>query len=154
MAEAQRIAKLLKHGYDGTPWYGTALRKMLADITAEQAAARPIAGAHTIWQEVLHAITWRQVACRLLRGEAVPNVSDEENWPEPRGSDEAAWQRTLEELAETQRELESALDGLTDAQLEEKACDKPFKIYVLLHGIIHHDAYHAGQIAILKNLLR
>jgi uncharacterized damage-inducible protein DinB len=154
MAEVQRIAKLLKHGYDGTPWYGIALRKMLADVTAEQASARPIPGAHSIWQEVLHAIAWRHVTCRLLRGEAVPNVSDEENWPEPQNCDDAAWQQTLDDLGETQRDLQAAIDGLTDAQLQEKACGKPFSIYVLLHGIIHHDAYHAGQIAMLKNQLR
>ncbi len=41
MSEVRRISQLLKHGYDGQPWYGTAFCKLLADVTAEQAAARP-----------------------------------------------------------------------------------------------------------------
>jgi len=155
MSEVRRIALLLKHGYDGQPWYGTALGKLLAGVTAQQAAARPIAGAHNIWQEVLHAIAWRQVACRLLRGETVAELSDRENWPDPPGGDAAAWQKTLAELARTQHDLLAALEGLTDDRLQEKASyGKPFSIYVLLHGIIHHDAYHAGQIALLRNLSR
>jgi uncharacterized damage-inducible protein DinB len=151
MSEVHRISNLLKHGYDGQPWYGTALSKLLADVTAEQAAAHPIPGGHSIWQEVRHVIAWRQVTCRLLEGEAVAGVSDEDNWPEPQKTDAAAWQHTLDELAKTQAALVAALDRLSDVRLEEKPAGKPFKLYVLLHGIIHHDAYHAGQIAILRN---
>jgi hypothetical protein len=71
MTEVNRIGLLLKHGYDGEPWYGTALSKLLANVTAAQAAAHPIAGAHSIWQEVLHLIKDRRVSCRLLQGETV-----------------------------------------------------------------------------------
>lgn len=154
--EVGRIAQLLKHGYDGQPWYGTALCKLLAEVTAERASAPPMAGAHNIWQEVLHSMAWRQVACRLLRGETVAELSDGENWPEPRCCDEAAWQETLGELARTQHDLAAALDGLADDRLQEKVsyAGKSFSLYVLLHGIIHHDAYHAGQIALLRNLGR
>lgn len=152
MSEVQRISRLLKHGYDDTPWYGTAFCKLLADVTPEQAAAKPFPGAHSIWQEVLHAIAWRKFGLRLLKGESASKLSDEENWPEPRGSDAAAWKQTLDELARTQSDLQAALAELTDERLQEKAPDQPFSLYVLLHGIIHHDAYHAGQIALLRNL--
>jgi uncharacterized damage-inducible protein DinB len=152
MSEVQRISRLLKHGYDGQPWYGTPFCKLLADVKPEQAAARPFPTAHTIWQEVLHAIAWRKFGLRLLKGEAVSGLSDEENWPEPRGSDAAAWKQTLDDFAQTQTDLQAALAELTDERLQEKPADKPFSIYVLLHGIIHHDAYHAGQIALLRKL--
>jgi uncharacterized damage-inducible protein DinB len=161
MTEVNRIGLLLKHGYDGEPWYGTALSKLLANVTAAQAAAHPIAGAHSIWQEVLHLITDRRVSCRLLQGETVAAISEEENWPEPASHDPAAhdpaahdpaaWQQTLGELARTQTALLAALDRLADDRLEENAPEKPYSLYVLLHGIIHHDAYHAGQIALLRN---
>jgi uncharacterized damage-inducible protein DinB len=152
MTEVHRIALLLKHGCDGQPWYGKALCKLLADVTPERAAARPVAGLHSIWQEVLHVIAWRQVVGRLLEGETVAELSDEKNWPDPSAVDAAAWRQTLDELNETQRALESALDSLSDDRLREKARGQPYSLYVALHGIIHHDAYHAGQIAILRNL--
>lgn len=151
MSEVQRISRFLKHAYDGQPWYGTAFCKLLADVTPEQAAAKPFAGGHSIWQEVQHAIAWRKVALRMLRGESVSGLSDEENWPEQPSADATEWKKTLDDLAQTQTDLLAALAELSDERLQEKAPDKPFSIYVLLHGIIHHDAYHAGQIALLRN---
>ncbi|HET6323917.1 MAG TPA: DinB family protein [Planctomycetaceae bacterium] len=149
-SEISRIVKLSRHTFDGTPWYGTALCKLLTDVSAEAAAAHPIPGTHSIWQEVLHAITWRQVAIRLLNGEQVADVSEEQNWPQGPAPSAAAWRQTLDELAQTQVSLEAAAGNLTDERLSEKAPGKPFSFYVLLHGIIQHDAYHAGQIALLK----
>ncbi len=153
MSETTRIAQLLKHSYDGQPWYGTPLRKLLGDVTAERAAAQPIAGAHSIWQEVRHVIGWRQFACRLLSGDEAAELTDAENWPIPAESDSgpAAWQQALDALAQTQDELQGAIARLTDEQLREKARGKPYNMYVLLHGILQHDAYHAGQIALLRN---
>jgi uncharacterized damage-inducible protein DinB len=152
MSEVQRISRLLKHGYDGQPWYGKAFCKLLEEVTAEQAAAKPFPQAHSIWQQVLHAIAWRKFALRLLRGESVSGLSDDENWPEPSMRDAAAWKATLDEFAQTQSELQAALADLTDERLADKAADKPFTVYRLLHGVIHHDAYHAGQIALLRKL--
>ena len=149
--ELGRIAQLLRHAYDGSPWYGTALRKLLSGVSAETASAKPIAGAHTIQQEVLHVIAWRKFATRLFRGESVTGLSDDENWPKPAECDAAAWLQTLEDLAQTQDALESAIAGLTDDRLSEKAPGQKFSFYVLLHGVIQHDAYHAGQIALIRN---
>jgi uncharacterized damage-inducible protein DinB len=155
MTEVQRIASLLKHGYDGTPWYGTPLRKQLGDVTAQQAAGRPIPRAHTIWQVVLHVIAWRQVAVRLLAGETADDLSNDTNWPEPpTTAGNAAWEETLDTLARTQGELTAALEQMSDDRLREKAPGKRYSLYALLHGIIHHDAYHAGQIALLRNQTR
>jgi uncharacterized damage-inducible protein DinB len=149
--EVRRIALLSRHALDGEPWYGLAVCKLLAGVTAEKAAAHPIPGAHSIWQEVLHAITWRQVTIRLLNGEKEGAVTEEENWPKQPETSAAAWQKTLDDLMSTQAPLEAALMALTDERLSEKAPEKPFNFYVLVHGIIQHDAYHAGQIAMLKN---
>jgi uncharacterized damage-inducible protein DinB len=149
--EVGRMIRLSRHAYDGQPWYGTSLCKLLADVTAQRAAANPIPGAHSIWQEVLHAITWRNVTVGLLSGVEEPPVSEDQNWPKPTDTSPAAWQKTLEELAGTQTRLEVALGALTDERLSEKAPGKDFKLWVLIHGIIQHDVYHAGQIALLKN---
>lgn len=150
--EVSRIAKLSRHALNGEPWYGLALCKLLEGVTAEKAAAQPIPGAHSIWQEVLHATTWRKVAIRLLNGETVAPVTLEENWPAlPSKPSPADWQQALDELVGTQAPFEAALLALTDERLSEKTPEKPFSFYVLVHGVIQHDAYHAGQIAMLKS---
>ncbi len=150
--EVSRIALLSQEAFDGEPWYGTSLCKLLEGVTAERAAAHPIPGAHSIWEEVLHAITWRTVVIRRLSGETVAPVTFEENWPKvPDSPSAAAWQKTLDELARTQGHLDAAIVALTDSRLPEKAPENPRSYYELAHGIIQHDAYHAGQIALLKN---
>ncbi len=151
MSEINRVTRLLEHAYDGRPWYGTPLHKLLADIEAERAAAHPVVGAHGIWEEVLHVIAWRKVAARLIRGEPADDLSDAENWPAPPKASASAWQQTLDDLARTQQDLISGLSRLTDDRLHDKAPGKPYSLYVLLHGVIQHDVYHAGQIALLKN---
>jgi uncharacterized damage-inducible protein DinB len=152
--EVSRIALLSQQTFDGEPWYGLALCKLLAGVTAEQAAAHPIPGAHSIWQEVLHAMTWRNVAIRLLNGEKVAPVKAEENWPNPPAPPAAAaWEETLTELSRTQGQFAAALVALSDERLNDIAAQRPspFTFYTLVHGVIQHDAYHAGQIALLKN---
>jgi uncharacterized damage-inducible protein DinB len=151
ITEISRILDLSRQTFDGEPWYGAALCKLLVDVSAERAAARPIPGAHSIWEEVLHAMTWRTVVIRLLNGEIVPSVTLEQNWPEPPAASATTWQQTLDELARTQEQLEAAASALTDERLSERAPEKERSFYELLHGVIQHDAYHAGQIALLKN---
>jgi nicotinate-nucleotide pyrophosphorylase (carboxylating) len=41
---------------------------------------------------------------------------------------------------------------LEDAYLDKAVPGKNYTFYVLLHGIVQHDLYHAGQIALLKKL--
>jgi len=160
MSETRRIAQLLKHSYNGQPWYGSPILKFLADVTPAQAAVSSIPGAHTIWQQVLHMTAWRQFACRVLNGESAAELSDNENWPaatldgaKSNGAEisPSAWQKTLDDLAESQDHLLATLARLSDDQLASKAPGKSYSLYVLLHGVLQHDAYHAGQIALLRN---
>jgi uncharacterized damage-inducible protein DinB len=49
--------------------------------------------------------------------------------------------------------VRQATKKLHDGQLDEKLKAKADSAYVTLHGLIQHDLYHAGQIAILKKAL-
>jgi len=53
MRESERIADQLKRAFEGKSWHGPSLLEILKDVTAGQAAARPIPGAHSIWEIVL-----------------------------------------------------------------------------------------------------
>ena len=45
--------------------------------------------------------------------------------------------------------------GLREDQLEEKPAARTGNSrYVMLHGVVQHDLYHAGQIAVLKKAIR
>jgi len=46
--------------------------------------------------------------------------------------------------------LRETIAKLDDEKLKEKAAGQEYSIYFMLHGVIQHDLYHAGQIALLK----
>ena len=54
MTEIERIEDQLKRSLEGEAWHGPALEELLADVRAEQAAAKPVPPAHSIWEIVLH----------------------------------------------------------------------------------------------------
>jgi uncharacterized damage-inducible protein DinB len=135
-------------------WHGSALADLLGDVTAEQAAERPIRGAHTIWELVLHATAWTEIARERLIGSAKADPTPEEDWPPvPTDRSPDAWRTTLERLKEAHRELAADVEKLGDSDLIGRVPGKDHAVLTMLHGIIEHDAYHGGQIAILKKAL-
>ena len=59
----------------------------------------------------------------------------------------------MDNLRESRAVLRKTAEGLTDAQLDENPPGLPDSRYILLHGLVQHDLYHAGQIAVLKKAL-
>lgn len=134
-------------------WHGPALADLLEDVTAEQAAAHPIKGAHSIWELVLHVSAWCEIARERLAGSVQADPTPEEDWPPVRETSEDAWRAAKERLKEAHRELAEEVAGLDDAVLISRLPGKDHTALVMYHGIIEHDAYHGGQIAILKKAL-
>ena len=159
MPEAQRIAELVRSTYEGDAkgeaWHGPALKPLLQGVTAAQAAQRPAAGKHSIWELVLHIANWEGVSVRRLAGQRVEFDFDTPgDWPRITETSEAAWHAALQRLEQNNKKLRETIAACSAAQLEEKAVNRDFTHYVALHGIVHHGIYHAGQIAILKRALR
>jgi len=154
MSEAARIADQLRRAFDGEAWHGDSLFEILEGVTAAQAAARPIAGAHTIWELVLHIAAWDGAVLRRLGGVGV-ELSDAENFPLVRDASEGAWRKALEQVRSGHEKLVSAVAGLPDSRLGDMVPGKTgahYTFYYMLHGVVQHELYHAGQIALLKKM--
>jgi uncharacterized damage-inducible protein DinB len=153
MREVDRIVEQLQRAFDGDAWHGPTLLSILRDVNARQAATKPIAHAHSIWEIVLHLITWKNVVRRRLAGEAV-EPTPEEDWPRIDKVNESAWKNTCAALKSAHQQLAQTVSLLRDEQLEGIAAGKSYTLYVMLHGVIQHDLYHAGQMALLKKGLK
>jgi len=153
MTETARIVDQLDRAYHGPAWHGPALGEILAGVTAEAAARRPLPGAHNIWEIVLHIATWEAIVTRRIQGEEIPTLPPDQDWPAARETSEAAWQQALAALAEAQRALEAEISAMDDSRLREKVLgERVYQIYTMLHGVVQHNLYHAGQIALLKKV--
>jgi uncharacterized damage-inducible protein DinB len=150
MTEIERATDQLRRAYEGEAWHGPALREVLAGVTAEQAAARPIAAAHTIWEIVHHLAAWEHTVARRLGGEAVHDPP-EGDWPPVTRTGEEAWRAALDWLERGHRTLLAAVAALDDEGLERiPVPGGRATAYMQLHGSAQHHLYHAGQIAVLK----
>lgn len=145
----------LKRSVHGEAWHGPSLFEALEGVTASQAAARPIAGAHTIWELVLHVTAWmEEVACRL-EGDyhREPLAGD---WPAVAKTSAEAWSQTPSELERALSHLTSAVSAFPPARLDERVggASQPMDITFagMLRGLAQHNAYHTGQIRLLRTL--
>jgi uncharacterized damage-inducible protein DinB len=75
------------------------------------------------------------------------------DWPPVWEASEVVWKRSLENLAESRTRLRNYVKTVRDDQLDEPVQRENYSRYVLLHGLVQHDLYHAGQIAVLKKAL-
>jgi uncharacterized damage-inducible protein DinB len=154
MSEVTRIADQLRRAVAGDAWHGDSLFEILDGVTAAQAAARPIKNAHTIWELVLHIAAWDNAVLRRLGGVAV-ELSDTQNFPTVTDTSETAWRKALAEVQRVHDELVEAVSVLPDSRLDEIVPGKEgahYTFYYMLHGVVQHELYHAGQIALLKKM--
>jgi uncharacterized damage-inducible protein DinB len=149
MKETERIADQLKRAVYGEAWSGPSVKEVLEGVSAAAASARPVAGAHSIWELVLHIGAWINIARRRVEGETV-NVTPEVNFPPVVDTSEEAWKAALKSLEAEEEALRSTIRRLSDEQLDQPVRPSGLSVYILLHGAIQHSLYHAGQIPLLR----
>jgi len=150
-SEACRIVRLLRSTFDGEAWHGTSLWNLVAGLTAQQAGTPPLVGEHSPWELVGHATAWMEVVYRRVTAEAIgePDV----NFPVPETIDSESWKASLAALRNAHEALCSSLLDLTEERLSSTDPASGFTVYEVLHGVVHHNLYHAGQIALLRRSL-
>lgn len=155
--EHQIIASLEK-AHRGDAWYGPSTESLLAGITARQAALRPVAGAHSIWELVLHITAWQNEVSRRLKG-AAPAWPEEGDWQEISDPSEEAWERAKAALDASTRRLEQELAApavdysAPIGTARERALGTGVSAGETVLGLLQHNAYHTGQIALLRRAL-
>lgn len=156
---ARYVAHLLDRGYREDPWHGSPTEELLRGLDARAAAAHPIPGAHSIWELVLHLTGWQDEVLERLRGRA-PGFPSAGDWPEVGEPSDERWQAALAALKGSSERLEAAASEVSAEALDRRigvARDRPLGAGVTLrdtlYGILQHNAYHSGQIALLRRAL-
>ena len=159
MREVDRLVAEVERTIEGDPWYGSSLLRILEGLNASAAAAHPIDGAHSIWELVLHMTAWTHEATRRLRG-GLPGEPAEGDWPPVAGTDATAWRDAVGELRNAHADLARTLARLDDVELGRQVAGTqvddrgtPVTIHRTVVGMLQHDAYHTGQVALLKKVV-
>ena len=147
--EIERLLGLLDEAYKRAAWHGPNLRGSIRGLTAREAARRPKAGRHNIWEIVVHAAYWKYTVRRRIeggkRGSFVLKGSNFFTRPAAGANTEKAWIADKELLEREHRALLQAVVALRGTPRWEKLLPQ-------LWGIAFHDVYHAGQIRLLRRL--
>ena len=152
MTESARLADQIRRAFEGNAWHGDSVLKLLADVDSKTAAARPLKNAHTIWELVLHISAWDD-AVRRRAGGARVSLSEKQNFPPVVETRETAWRESIEKLKDTHNQLVRAVARFPDSRLGKQVPGKRatyHTFFYMFSGIVQHELYHAGQIALLK----
>ena len=149
--EISRIADQLKRAFEGDAWHGPAVLEVLEGVNVRSAAAKPLRGAHSIWEIVLHIAAWDGAIRRRMEGQAL-QLSDEQDFPPVKDTSDSAWREALHTLRIRHAELIQGVLSMPDHRLTSQVPGKDYDFYHMLHGAVQHELYHAGQIALLKKV--
>jgi uncharacterized damage-inducible protein DinB len=152
MSETARLADQIRRAFEGEAWHGDSLLELLKGVNAATAAAKPIKNAHSIWELILHIAAWDDIVRQRTGGKAVM-PTDEQNFPPVKDTSEAAWHKALEDAKRAHNELVKAVAAFPDSRLQEQVPGKTqnyYNFFYMFSGIVQHELYHAGQIALLK----
>jgi uncharacterized damage-inducible protein DinB len=150
--ELTRLEEQVRRAFEGEAWYGPAVLETLAGVSVEVAAAHPIPGAHSIWELVLHLAGTYRLVLQRSQGQSC-NLTPEQDWP-PVGTPEAdRWQEAVEELRRLNREVRHAILAYAGGHLDRMLVPGHSSAYTHFAGLPQHDAYHAGQISLLRKAM-
>ena len=141
----ESIIKLLDRTFNKGAWHGPSVMEVLDDVTQEVAMHR-LKNSHSIIALVGHMTTWRTFVVDKLQGVHY-EVDDSRNFPVATN-----WLSALADLRSSQEQLVDAIRNSDELQWGELVPHGSYKytFLTLLHGIIHHDLYHIGQISLIK----
>jgi uncharacterized damage-inducible protein DinB len=147
------IAHELHKAFEGDAWHGPSVRDVLDGVSAEQAAAKPIADGHSIWDLALHIAAWVEHSRHAIDGKPLPlQLDTPEDWPPIAGTDPEAWNKTLARVFDSAKDMVKAIEKFPPDRLTDTVPGRSYDFHQLFHGIVDHCIYHAGQIALLKKI--
>ena len=152
-AELDRLEEQLRRALEGEAWHGPSVLELLDGLSAAQAASHPIAGAHSIWELVLHIGSDYDLVLRRLAGDG-RQLTAAEGWPACPAATEENWRQTVENLKLGNTRLRQAVRNFPEERLDDPLVpEAPYTAYTQFIGVTQHNLYHAGQIALLKRAL-
>jgi uncharacterized damage-inducible protein DinB len=151
--ELSRLEGQLGRALEGEAWHGPSVLEALEGVSAEQAAAHPIDGAHCIWELVLHLCGTYGLVLRRLGGDG-RQLTESEDWPPVPKPSAENWSASIRALRQLNEELRRAVKSFPVERLDQPLVSEvSYTAYTQFIGITQHDLYHAGQIALLKKAL-
>ena len=154
--EMRQLLLMIDEAYSGRSWHGPNLRGSIRGLTAAQASWRPGRGRHSIREIVIHAAYWKYAVRRRLRGEKRGSFPLKgSNWfVRPARERGTSWAAEISLLESQHSLLRGTISSMPPRGLRRRPGGRRVTQEILVRGIASHDLYHAGQIQLIKRLMR
>ena len=150
--EISRIRDQLRRAMNGGAWHGPSVAEAVAELSPDQAWEHVMPGTHSPAELVMHIAAWLDIVRRRFSGEVVtPTTADD--WPKPPAAGADGWRECRDRVMHAHSALDEALAGADDRKLTEPIPGQDNDIYYMLHGVVQHCIYHAGQIQLIARAL-
>ena len=134
--------------FSESPWYGKGVLELLKEVDPETVNDIPPGQTHSIGQIVMHMIAWKQYLIEKGAGNSTFKIEMDsaEDWLDPEQA--VQWPELLGNLKATHASFMNLLRANDDEWLSSKVPLTDFSFGEIVQGIIHHDIYHLGQLAV------
>jgi len=140
--------------YDTNGWF-VSVRKAIEDVTAEQAAWKPDGTDNTIWESLAHLTYYNDAYLQRFKGidYEYTKADNDETFEMPEAPTDADWKTEVDKFDAVMAEWRQLLNASDDAKLTSLVPNKDGTKWVELISLINtHNAYHGGQILLLRKL--
>lgn len=151
------LLRSLRENYYRGGWHGpsAAVREALRGLDGNAASWRPGAGRHNIWELTLHLAYARHMMLKRMGIDvpAFPHRLTKPWWPEvPSALSADAWASDVALLESLHRRFVAAVSGASRRLLATVRPGRTLTIGMEVLGVATHDAYHAGQMNVIRRM--
>lgn len=147
------LEQLDMHWYKNE-WFAS-MDQALHGVTAAEAAWTSSGTSNSIWQIVNHLIFCNEDVIHRINGTENPHKAEDndETFGIPGDpEDKKGWTQTVQRFYEVMNNFKTVIADLDDEKLKATYAANSNSIERLLSNIMMHDAYHIGQIVLLRKL--
>ena len=144
MNQKEIIIKYLNRIFNGPAWHGPTVLETLNKVVQDN-SNNAFKDSHSLIEIINHMTAWRIFVIEQLRGNHDFIITEELNFPKT-----TDLRVSIDSLKKSQQTLMDSISKFPEERLAEKVGERKFTYQSMLHGIIHHDLYHLGQISLLN----
>lgn len=139
--------------YNENGWF-VAARNAVEGVTAQQATWKPEGSDNSIWESLTHLIFYNNAYLQRFKGIRFEyDVADNDETFSADDPTDEAWQAVVEKFDAVMTEWLGLIEQADESKFSEPVPTKPERIWAdLLADINAHNAYHGGQILLLRKL--
>lgn len=152
-SEVEAIVQRIERVLDGEPWYGKSILTVLEEVDSNKANQHRGGSSHSMLDILYHMNTWAEFTLKRIQKDKSFDLkqAEEMDWRkiDPKIH---SWKKGITAFKSFHKEIIAELQKKDDSFLVDMVEFRKYNFRFLLNGLMDHNIYHAGQIAMLNKL--